>query len=330
MCGGNGKVSLPFGSPQYVALGGSVIVYIIILEVFGSPFARNCSVAISLFLGFLTAAIFSYVPPEGGEHLSYISLERVAQAPSLTFLWARTFPLGVYFPALFPVMVCYVITTVESIGDITASCEASGLDTEGEVFDSRLQGGLLADGVNSFLSCLCTSMPNTTFSQNNGVISLTRCASRRAGYFCCVWMCIFGILAKLSALITSVPDCVLGGMVTFLFANITVSGIRILGQHDVSSPSLPVSPHSDIPIPIYPNISSKAPSKDEKLARRFTKNQGKTGTCRKFLHKRIFLSPAHASIDRLACMPRPSSIHSLHPEPLQCRDSIITCPAPHK
>ena len=241
MCGGNGKVSLPFGSPQYVALGGSVIVYIIILEVFGSPFARNCSVAISLFLGFLTAAIFSYVPPEGGEHLSYISLERVAQAPSLTFLWARTFPLGVYFPALFPVMVCYVITTVESIGDITASCEASGLETEGEVFDSRLQGGLLADGVNSFLSCLCTSMPNTTFSQNNGVISLTRCASRRAGYCCCVWMCIFGILAKLSALITSVPDCVLGGMVTFLFANITVSGIRILGQHDVSSPSLPIS-----------------------------------------------------------------------------------------
>lgn len=60
----------------------------------------------------------------------------------------------------------------------------------------RIRGGLLGDGISSFLSSLMTSMPNTTFSQNNGVIALTRCASRRAGIACACWLIVFGILAK--------------------------------------------------------------------------------------------------------------------------------------
>lgn len=69
--------------------------------------------------------------------------------------------------------------------------------------------------------------------QNNGVIALTRCANRRAGYMCCCWLVLFGVLSKLSAIVTSIPDCVLGGMITFLFANIVVSGVRILGQKEL-------------------------------------------------------------------------------------------------
>ena len=69
------------------------------------------------------------------------------------------------------------VSTAETIGDVTMSCKYSKLETEGPDFESRVQGGLLADGVNSFLACLFTSPPNTTFSQNNGVISLTQCAS---------------------------------------------------------------------------------------------------------------------------------------------------------
>lgn len=64
----------------------------------------------------------------------------------------------------------------------------------------RIRGGLLGDGISSFLSSLMTSMPNTTFSQNNGVIALTRCASRRAGIACACWLILFGILAKVCVL----------------------------------------------------------------------------------------------------------------------------------
>ena len=116
-----------------------------------------------------------------------------------------------------------------------ATFEASALKTEGEEYDSSIQGGLASDAFNSFLSSLFTSMPNTTFSQNNGVIALTKCASRRAGYACGIWLIFLGIFSKVAGIITSIPDCVLGGMTIFLFANVLASGINLTKQVDLDS-----------------------------------------------------------------------------------------------
>lgn len=68
---------------------------------------------------------------------------------------------------------------------------------------SRIQGGLLADGVNSFLATFFNSPPNTTFSQNNGLIALTRCASRSVGFSCAFWLIILGVFGKFGALFAS-------------------------------------------------------------------------------------------------------------------------------
>ena len=118
---------------------------------------------------------------------------------------------------------------------IKAVYEASELDTLSEEFDESIQGGLTADGINSILAGLFTSMPNTTFSQNNGVIALTKCASRRAGYACGIWLILLGIFGKIGGVISSIPDCVLGGMVIFLFANVLVSGIALTKNVDLDS-----------------------------------------------------------------------------------------------
>ena len=118
---------------------------------------------------------------------------------------------------------------------IKAVYEASELDTLSEEFDASIQGGLTADGINSILAGLFTSMPNTTFSQNNGVIALTKCASRRAGYACGIWLILLGIFGKIGGVISSIPDCVLGGMVIFLFANVLVSGIALTKNVDLDS-----------------------------------------------------------------------------------------------
>lgn len=98
-----------------------------------------------------------------------------------------------------------------------------------------VQGGLLGDAVGSILACLFTSMPNTTFSQNNGVISLTKCASRRAGYGCAFWLITMGVFGKFAGLITTIPDCVIGGMTIFLFANVLASGIALAASTDLHS-----------------------------------------------------------------------------------------------
>lgn len=68
----------------------------------------------------------------------------------------------------------------------------------------------------------------STFAQNNGVIALTKCANRKAGYACCFWLLIMGIFAKFAAALVAIPSAVLGGMTTFLFSAVAVSGVRIM------------------------------------------------------------------------------------------------------
>jgi xanthine/uracil permease len=68
----------------------------------------------------------------------------------------------------------------------------------------------------------------SVFAQNTGVLALTRCANRKAGYAACFWLLIIGILSKFAAALVSIPASVLGGMTTFLFASVTTSGLRIV------------------------------------------------------------------------------------------------------
>lgn len=68
----------------------------------------------------------------------------------------------------------------------------------------------------------------SVFAQNNGVIALTRCANRKAGYACCLWLLIMGIFAKFAAALVAIPSSVLGGMTTFLFSAVAAAGVRIL------------------------------------------------------------------------------------------------------
>lgn len=98
-----------------------------------------------------------------------------------------------------------------------------------------MQGGITSDGVCSILSGLCTAMPNTTFSQNNGVISLTKCAARRAGIAAGFWLILLGVFGKVAGIITAIPDAVLGGMTIFLFANVLSSGIALTSNIDLHS-----------------------------------------------------------------------------------------------
>ena len=113
---------------------------------------------------------------------------------------------------------------------ITAAYSANSLDkSEEEVMSSkatmsRIQGGLLADGINSLLAALFLTPPNTTFSQNNGVIQITACASRAAGFACAGWLILLGIFVPIGAFFADIPLCVLGGMVTILFCSIMVGG----------------------------------------------------------------------------------------------------------
>ncbi|KAI9480939.1 MAG: permease family-domain-containing protein [Benjaminiella poitrasii] len=208
---------LPWGSPQFLGLGFLVFATIVLIENFGSPFMKSSQIVIGLIVGLIVAAACGYV-----DHST------IESAPPVTFLWVKTFPITVYGPAVIPFLIVFLDNMLESIGDITASCDVSGVEVDGEPFQRRIQGGLLADGINSFLAACMTISPLVTFAQNNGVVAMTRCANRIAGYCCCFFILIYGIFGKISSVFLAIPSSVLGGMNAFLFASVTVSGIRIL------------------------------------------------------------------------------------------------------
>lgn len=213
----NAPRPLPWGSPEFIGLGFLSFVSIILTELFGSPFLKNASIIVGLAIGCIVAGAAGYM--DGSS---------IKSAPAITFLWVHTFKIGVYPAAILPMLAVYVSVAMEAIGDITASAEASRLKVDDEEFDSRIQGGVLSDGLGGFFSALFTVTPLSIFAQNNGVIALTRCASRTAGRWCCAFLILFGILGKISGFFLAIPNPVLGGVTTFLFASVVVSGIRVL------------------------------------------------------------------------------------------------------
>jgi len=234
LCTGNGEVILPFGHRVYLGLGLVVFFAIIFAEMFGSPFIRNTEVIIGLAVGMIVASATHYTDCNDGicKKYRYVAGEQISSAKWITFLWTRRFPLGFYAPAVLPILFAFMVTTMECIGDITATTEASHLEPVGPEFEQRIQGAVLADGLNSFFGALGTITPVTTYAQNNGVLSLSRCASRYAGYGCCAWLLLLGVIGKFAAIILTIPNCVLGGMTTFLFTGVVVSGIHVLNLRE--------------------------------------------------------------------------------------------------
>lgn len=213
----NAPHPLPWGSAEFIGLGFLVFVTIVICELWGAPIMKSCAVIVGLIVGSIVAA-----------GVGYFDSSSIDLAPGITFTWVKTFRLSVYGPAVLPMLSVYITCAMEAIGDITATCEVSKQEVDGPMYDSRIQGGVLADGCNSIIAALMTMTPMSTFAQNNGVIALTKCANRTAGYWCCFFLVLMGVVAKFAAALVAIPKAVLGGMTTFLFASVVVSGIKII------------------------------------------------------------------------------------------------------
>jgi NCS2 family nucleobase:cation symporter-2 len=209
-----------WGNARFVGLGFLVFITIVFCEKWGSPIMKSCAVILGLLIGCIVAAA-----------CGYFDRTPIDAAPAATFIWVHTFKLSVYGPAVLPMLATYIVLMMEAIGDITATSDVSRLEVEGEIYESRVQGGILADGFNGLLACLCTITPMSTFAQNNGVISITKCANRTAGYWCCFFLIVMGIFSKFAAALIAIPKPVLGGMTTFLFTSVAVAGFAIISRN---------------------------------------------------------------------------------------------------
>ncbi|MDD5556786.1 MAG: nucleobase:cation symporter-2 family protein [bacterium] len=214
LAGGFG--SPDFGSPRNLAIGFSVMLAIIMLSRFGRGLVQVGAILLGLAAGYAFCAL-----------LGMVDFSHVAEAGWISVPVPLRYGLRLDARLLIPFAIAYVVTTVESIGDITAVCAVSRLPVTGDSYWSRLRGGILSDGIGSALAGLFNSLPNTTFSQNIGVIQLTGVACRSVGLMVAAILALLGVLPKLAAIVSVMPAPVLGGATITMFGLVAAAGIRI-------------------------------------------------------------------------------------------------------
>ncbi len=216
---GGGANAENFGAPQNLILGLFVLTIIIIANRFGKGLIKVGAVAIGLITGYIIS-----IP------LGLVDLTEVANAGWITipqpFKYGLSFDIG----HLLPWMLAYLITTVESIGDLTAVADVSGEDVSSDQHMERLGGGIMADGLGSALAGIFNSMPNSTFSQNIGVIQITKVGSRVVGIAVAGILFLLGLVPKIGALVSVMPNPVLGGATIALFGMVATSGMKIVSR----------------------------------------------------------------------------------------------------
>ena len=210
------------GDPLNLLLGFFVVAVIVVLSFHRNPMVRISAIMLGLVAGFVLAMILGKV--------DFSSLGTgPAFAIPIPFRYGINFDIALFLPIAF----IYLITAIETTGDLTANSVIAGEPVKGELYLSRIKGGVLADGVNSGIAAIFNTFPNTTFSQNNGVIQMTGVASRHVGYYIAGFLVLMGFFPIIGSTFLMLPKPVLGGATLVLFGTIAVAGIRILATEEI-------------------------------------------------------------------------------------------------
>ncbi|HDZ9497235.1 TPA: uracil-xanthine permease [Vibrio cholerae] len=211
-----------FGSLDKLALAGTVLAIIVLLNRAHNPYVRVASIVIAMLVGYVMAYL-----------MGMVNTDNLAQTQLIALPIPMQYGLGFDWSLFIPLLLIFLITALEAIGDITATSEVSGEPVKGPMYMKRIKGGVLADGLNSALAAVFNSFPNSTFSQNNGVILLTGVASRYVGYFIAGMLVLLGLFPGVASFVQLIPEPVLGGATIVMFGTIAAAGVRIISRVDL-------------------------------------------------------------------------------------------------
>ena len=246
-----GANSADFGSPANLMLGFFVIAVIVLMNISTNNWIRLSSIVVGLIAGFVVAALTGMLNP-------------IELLPSAILSVPVPFKYGFNFElaAFIPLAVIYIISSVETTGDITANCVISGQPIAGEGYIQRIKNGVLADGVNSMIAAMLNSFPNTTFSQNTGVIQLTGIASRHIGMYIAGILIFIGLFQGVGDILQQIPKPVLGGATLVMFGTVAAAGIKILASEYIDRRKviiIAVSLGLGLGLALVPEVFAKTP-----------------------------------------------------------------------
>ncbi|WP_296179125.1 uracil-xanthine permease family protein [Pseudomonas sp. UBA1879] len=224
---GGGFNAPDFGEPINLILGVSVLLVIILLNRSNTPWIRLSSIIIGLAVGSVAAWLSGKLVLQSIADVALISVPTPFRF-GFSFDWA----------AFLPIALIYLISSIETVGDLTANCMLSREPIKGPAYLARLKGGVLGDGVSCMIAATFSAFPNTTFAQNNGVIQLTGVASRHVGLYIGAILFLLGLFPIIGAMLQQIPKPVLGGATLVMFGSVAAAGVRILARSPLDRRSM--------------------------------------------------------------------------------------------
>ncbi|NGU53642.1 purine permease [Clostridium perfringens] len=210
-----GAGSANYASLENLAVAMFVLIITLLLNNYGKGIISSASILIGIVVGYIVCIPLGLVDFTSVKEASWLSFPKILE-------------FGVTFDAkaVMAFIPAYFVATIGTVGCLKAIGETSNID----IGDKRVAAGVLSDGVGSALGGLVGSCPNTSFSQNIGIISLTKVASRHVAVMAGILLVILGFLPKVAAIITGIPNPVLGGVGIMMFGTVAAAGIRTLSN----------------------------------------------------------------------------------------------------
>ena len=229
---GGGNTAKDFGSMENLLLALFVLVMILVFKHATKGFASFSAILLGIICGYVAAFIMGFVLPttgvtaDGVEYTKAWVLNWQKVADASWFAIPTLMPVKPVFDlrAILPVLIMFVVTAVETVGDI------SGV----------MEGGLGRDGLGSSFAALFGVLPNTSFSQNVGLVSMTKIVNRFALSTGAIFLILCGLCPKLGAIVSIMPQSVLGGAAVMMFSSIVISGIQLITKEPLTARNLSI------------------------------------------------------------------------------------------
>lgn len=242
---GGGNSAKDFGSMENLLLALFVLVVILVVKHGCKGFLGSSAIFVGIIAGYIAAIIMGFVLPttaidaDGVEFTKawVLNWDKVAQAS--WFAIPKLMPVKPVFDlrAILPVLVMFIVTAVETVGDISGVMEG-GMGREAT--DKELSGGVACDGLGSSFAALFGVLPNTSFSQNVGLVTMTKVVNRGALSVGAIFLILCGLIPKLGAIVSIMPQSVLGGAAVMMFSSIVISGIQLITKEEMTPRNLTI------------------------------------------------------------------------------------------
>ena len=242
---GGGNTAKDFGSMENLLLAIFVLAMILFFKHGTKGFTSSSAILLGIVCGYVAALVMGFVLPTTGvtaDGVEYtkswvLNWDKVANAA--WFEIPRIMPVKPVFDlrAILPVMVMFIVTAVETVGDISGVMEG-GIGREAT--DKELSGGVICDGVGSAFAAIFGVLPNTSFSQNVGLVAMTKVVNRYTLATGAIFLILCGLCPKLGALVSIMPQSVLGGAAVMMFSSIVISGIQLITKEPLTGRNLSI------------------------------------------------------------------------------------------